>query len=90
MRLERRFLVGQRRFQLAGPGARRLGLGAQRRALLGRGVLEPRADRIALGPQRLDLALGGAHFGVEREQRVEVEIDPLGARLPARPCRGSP
>ena len=76
--LERRFLVGQRRFQLARPRARRLGLGAQRRALLGRGALEARADRIALGPKRLDLALGGAHFGVERQQRIEVEIDPFG------------
>ena len=70
--------------------SRRLGLGAQRGPLLGRGGLEPRADRIALGPQRLDLALRGAHFGVEREQRIEVEIDPFGGNRLARPRRGSP
>ena len=48
------------------------------RAFLGRGRLKPGADRIALGPKRLDLDLRGAHLGVEREQSIKLEIDPLG------------
>ena len=56
-----------------------LGLPAELGLLLGRGVLELRADGVALGAQRVDLGLERAHLGVEREQRVEVERDALVA-----------
>ena len=78
-RLERGFLLGQPALELARLRPRRLGLGAKRRALLGAGVLEPRADRIAARAQPLDLGLRPAHLGLERQQRVEVDADPLVA-----------
>ncbi len=56
-----------------------LRLAAQLRLLFRRRFRELRADRVALGPQRFDLGLERAHLRIEREQRVEVELDPLVA-----------
>ena len=62
-----------------GAGAGGLGLGAERGLLLGRGVLEAGADRVALGAKIVDLGLERARLAVEREQRVEIDGDALVA-----------
>ena len=78
-RLELGFLAGQLAFERGGLCAGFLGLAAKLGLLFGRRVLELRADGIALGAQPLDLGFGRAHFGIEREKRIEVEIDALVA-----------
>ncbi len=78
-RLQRLLLLAQLAFELTGLGAGLLGPGPKRGFFLGRSALEAGADRIALGPQRLDLGLEPAHLAVEAEQLVEIEIDALVA-----------
>ena len=78
-RLQRRVLAGELAFQRRRARAGFLRLPAELGLLLRRRILEPGADRVALGAQRLDLGLQRAHFGVERQQRVEVELDALVA-----------
>ncbi len=78
-RIQRHLLVAERLFELAGLGARFLRLTAKFGLFLRAGVLEFRADGVAFGTQPLDLGLEPPHFGIEREQRVEVDIDPLVA-----------
>ena len=67
------------RFQGRGLGARFLGNLAKLRLLVRACVLEPGADRVALGAEVVDFGLERARFAIERKQRVEVEVDPLVA-----------
>ena len=89
-RLQRGVLVGQLGFEFRRAGARRLGLGPERRPFLGRGVLEAGADGVALGAEIVDLGLERARLGFERQQRVEVEVDPFVADRALDRRRGWP
>ena len=71
-------LLAQLVLQLAGLGAPPWPWRRARPAPRAR-ILEARADRVALGAQPVDLGLEAAHLAVEREQRVEVEVDALVA-----------
>ena len=75
--LEFGFLARKLAFKRGGARPRLLRLPPKLRFLLRRRVLEARADGVPLGPQPIDFGLAGAHFGVERQQRVQIEIDVL-------------
>ncbi len=89
-RLERVFLLAELGLQLARLGARFLGPPPKLGAFLGRSALEAGADRVALGPKRLDLGLEPAHVAVERQQFVEVQRRRPWPRSPSRPPRVLP
>ena len=79
-RFESGFLLAERGLQLARLGARFLRPPPKRGAFLGRGALEAGADRVALGPQRLDLGLEPAYLAVERRAaRRDPPSPPLAA-----------
>ncbi len=77
--LELKLLLGEIGLDCCRIGAGLLGALAEFGLLIGPGVLEPRADRVAFGAQALDLGLEPAHLCVECEQGVEVEVHALVA-----------
>ena len=76
-RVERRLLLAEIALDPGNLRADRLGLGAERRPLFGRGALEAVGDRVALGAKAVDPRLERAHLSVERQQRVKIERDVL-------------
>ena len=78
-RLERRLLLVEPGLKLTGVRARLLRFGAKLSLLFRRGILEPGADRVALGAKSFDLCLEAAHFRLERQQCIEIELDALVA-----------
>ena len=89
-RLQLGVLAPKLAFQLRRPRAGFLGLAAKLRLLFRRRILELRADRVALGPQPVDLGLCRTDFGVERQQRIQIERPRPCRGWRARPPRGSP
>ena len=75
--LEFGLLAGKLAFKGGGARPRVLRLPPKLRLLLRRRILEARTDGIPLGAQPIDFRLAGAHFGVERQHRVQIEIDVL-------------
>ena len=78
-RFQLRFLGGELAFERRCPRARLLRLAPERCFFFRARVLEFGADRVALGPQRLDLGLCRPDRTVETEQPIKVEIDTLVA-----------
>jgi len=74
-RLELGFALREIALQRRGAGAGFLRLPSKLGLFLRARVLELGADCVALGPQPLDLGFGRAHRRIERQQRVEVELD---------------
>jgi hypothetical protein len=82
-------LLAKLLLQLACPGTRFLGPGAERRPLLWRGALELRADRVALGAQPVDLGLQRRTSPSSASKASRSSDTPL-SRIARSTRRGSP